>query len=201
MLAITRYIGEAIRLILPGGEHVHIVLGDIRGPSKARIWIEAPAEIAIAREEVYQTALALRHAKGLPLDGPVTRAERQAALSALAQDAHSERPHDADATRTVPETQGHREAHEPGRSRDPVPLVALGPDSTDRLRPACEHDARKVGTAAAPTDNREPDEPGRSRDQVPLVALGPDSIDRVHPDPIVPISPGDRRTDLRAAAG
>ena len=49
MLILTRKLGQAIRI----GNEIKITISDVKG-KQIRVWIEAPEEMAVHREEVYE---------------------------------------------------------------------------------------------------------------------------------------------------
>lgn len=49
MLVLTRKVGEKIQI----GEHISVLIMDVKG-RQVRLGIEAPAEIKVHREEIYQ---------------------------------------------------------------------------------------------------------------------------------------------------
>jgi len=51
MLVLSRHAGEKIRI----GDDVLITVIEMRGGGKVRIGIEAPKEVTVHREEIYQT--------------------------------------------------------------------------------------------------------------------------------------------------
>lgn len=53
MLAITRKIGEAVVLVTPSGERIRVIVFKIPAGNRAVLVFEAPACVAIHRQEVY----------------------------------------------------------------------------------------------------------------------------------------------------
>jgi carbon storage regulator len=66
MLVVSRQRDESILI----GDNIVITIVDIRG-DKVRIGIQAPADVPVHRQEVYEAIV--RHAAANPLDGTPTR--------------------------------------------------------------------------------------------------------------------------------
>ena len=55
MLVLTRMLGEKIQLTLEDGRAIVLTLLEIRGRRKARIGIDAPKSVGVARAELLET--------------------------------------------------------------------------------------------------------------------------------------------------
>lgn len=53
MLVLSRHVSEVIVIGHPGPQQIRIMLVDVQGTNKARIGIDAPFDVPIHREEIY----------------------------------------------------------------------------------------------------------------------------------------------------
>ncbi len=54
MLVLSRFKDERIVIEVPGMEPLYVQIVDVRGDRKVRLGIEAPIEVKVHREEVYE---------------------------------------------------------------------------------------------------------------------------------------------------